>query len=585
MTKTLISRAFFALLVGFSLFGMRAMPNTSNIINSNLTIEKEPLFIAKTSDLNEVADDEYTIILCHFEEDLINVHNAETGTTNGGWNYETDTPLLGTSSVTLAGENRNTIRWGYTPDLTEGTAEVVFMPHEINTDTGADYIMQDSGGYWGVYLLDDGALKARHYDQSLTARDLTSTYILTPGQTYHIAYTWGSNGQQIWVDGVLVAENQAVTIAMHSSVSSYGIGNAHTTSSSHASWGTYDEFRVSTVQRTSFPDTGVFDDGTEFDDGAEFDDSAAVIVSYFENRLTDVHDHTASSNGMSYISPGINGVYSAVIEDNRDYTRWADATDYTQGTVECFFKPTVVPLNDSISYYILNGGDGTYPMIGVYMQNGYLQAYHYSANYETTPRLQSSTILEPGTLYHIAYSFGPSGTHLYINGVDENSSTDTRILHTGNLYIGIGKIYSLNPTTVFSAQGEYDLFRLSSVQRTIFPPISDFSVYVDTPLKNDNGIYWVLALIAGGGIIGLIALIKPKRKKIATTSFQQHTTERITQEQPWTTQITREEPLNENVKILRVDTLPRSRFCQWCGELVFVFEDGVNFCSSCGKKL
>ncbi|MHA1671983.1 MAG: hypothetical protein ACTSYI_00015, partial [Promethearchaeota archaeon] len=199
----------------------------------------------------------------------------------------------------------------------------------------------------------------------------------------------------------------------------------------------------------------------------------------------------------------------------------------------------------------------------------------------------SSTILEPGTLYHIAYSFGPSGTHLYINGVDENSSTDTRILHTGNLYIGIGKIYSLNPTTVFSAQGDYDLFRWSSVQRTIFPPISDFIEYADTPLGNDNGIYWVLSLIAGGGIIGLIALIKPKRKKIATTSsFQQHSTERIIQVQPLTAHITREEPLNENVKKMHVDdAAPRSRFCQWCGELVFVFDDGVNFCSSCGKKL
>jgi fibronectin type 3 domain-containing protein len=638
----------------------------------------------------ELENDIYTVILCHFEEDIINVKDAEIGITNGGWSYETDTPLVGTSSVTLAGENRNTIRWEYTPDLSEGTVEVVFKPHEINTDTGSDYIMQDSSGYWGLYLLDDGALKARQYDQSLTPHDLTSTYALVPDQIYHIAYTWGPKGQQIWVDGVLVAENQAVTIAMHSSVQSYGIGNAYTASSAHASWGTYDEFRVSTVQRTSFPDT------------AEFDDNGAIIVNYFEQDFVDLYGHSASSRDMcftynataedpstwdnwvdsslggdwvtfnvnylgesnaarithvpdadpeselatalfefeiplenptietrvalgsnedgyinfatytagkdllqvvqfringqvlpydrnkillndditdstqwldirmeirgnsyydlyinnefvgdnfqnyrgnqgkvSYISfyggnaeldfeaycayvkveqnttfP-IEGTYSAVIDEGTDYARWYDPTDYTQGTMECFFKPSVVSLDDDTVYYILSGGDGTYPMSGVYMRNGFLRAYHYSANSQATLTIESTTVLEPGELYHIAYSFGPSGTYLYVNGVEENSSTDTRILHPLNRYIGIGKTFSLNSATQFSARGIYDLFRWSSVQRTSFPHISAYFGEVPYPP--------ILQPIAGHDEIGRVNLTWSPVEDVTVYNIYRHT--------------------------------------------------------------
>ncbi len=778
MTKTRIPTLFLTLLVCFSLFGMMVVPNSSFNTTSKLTMEEEPHIIPRTSEFDELADDDNTVILCHFEGDLLNTHNGGPAFTNGGWEYNTETPLVGESSVVLAGENRNHIKWEYTPTLSEGTIEVIFTPHEINTDTGADYILESDYNvyaYWGLYLLDDGTIKARHNDESLTNYDLTSNYALIPYQTYHIAYTWGPRGQQIWVNGEIVAENQAVTIAMHSNVHYYGIGNTHTASNTHASWGTYDEFRLSTVQKTAFPYRSAFED----------DD--ATIISYFENNLNDVYGHYPSSNGMTYtndtfqpvstpwnewiddsvggdwitfnvthlgenhttrlnhvsdvdpedeiakalfsfdaplespiietrvalgsntngyinfatystegdflqvvqlrpngsvrpynsivtelednitdstqwldirleiietshydlyindelvgehynnyfLNEGqvayvgfyggfledddfeaycayvsvesknseIEGSFSAVINANSDYARWYDTTDYSQGTVECFFKPSVVPLNDSILYYILNGGDGTYPMIGVYMQNGTLWAYHYSTNHVATPSLQSSTILEPGELYHIAYTFGPSGSHLYINGVDESSSSDTRILHTLHRYIGIGKTYPLTPTTVFSAQGKYDLFRWSSVQRISFPTIADIVEYTPPATHTstdpqttsepiyyedtfDNGYRWIPLVLVAGGIVALVVLIGPKRRNRAV--LLSHVPIRTTQKRPVSARYPREIPLGEPTEVTDVKTVPRKRFCNWCGVPLFDYVGGVHFCPNCGKKL
>jgi hypothetical protein len=203
---------------------------------------------------------------------------------------------------------------------------------------------------------------------------------------------------------------------------------------------------------------------------SEFDDSNAKIVCYFENNFDDTHGHSPTSNGMSFTTSAIEGSYSTIIDANTDYVRWSDTTDYTQGTIDFFFNPDTVSLEDNVGYYLYSGGDGIYPTSGIYFLNGIIQGFHYSANYQSTPRVYSTTILEPNHNYHIAYSFGPTGTHLYVNGIEENSTLDTRVMHPGTTKYGIGKTFSLSPTYV-SAQGVYDMFRFSNIQRNSFPDV------------------------------------------------------------------------------------------------------------------
>ena len=201
---------------------------------------------------------------------------------------------------------------------------------------------------------------------------------------------------------------------------------------------------------------------------SDFDDDYATIVCYFENDFVDTRGHTPSSNTMTFATPAIEGEFSAVIDTNTDYVRWSDTTDYTQGTIEFFYKPDTVSLDDDVRYYLYSGGDGIYPTTGIYLTNGTIHGYHYNANHEVTPRVDSTTVLEANHVYHIAYSFGPTGTYLYINGIEESSTPDTRVMHPLTLNYGIGKTFSLHSTFQFSAQGSYDMFRISNIQRTSF---------------------------------------------------------------------------------------------------------------------
>ncbi len=232
-------KAFFILIVVFIGF--------SNIFffhqGKNLREETFPL----------TADDN-TLIYCNFENSLESF-SGETGITNGNWKYETTNPLVGSSSVYLAGENRNHIKWDYGSALAEGTIECFFLPINISFVDGAKYILNGGkyyDGSFGVYHRKDGTLFAQ-FNANGAWHTIQSSENIHSDQLYHIAFTWGSRGIELWLNGFLVAADETITIGLASFTQYYGIGNTPMGSSTYSSYGYWDEFQLSNIQRSSFP--------------------------------------------------------------------------------------------------------------------------------------------------------------------------------------------------------------------------------------------------------------------------------------------------------------------------------------------
>ena len=198
----------------------------------------------------------------------------------------------------------------------------------------------------------------------------------------------------------------------------------------------------------------------------QFCDANAVIACNFENSWADINNHAASGNAYNFTSVAIEGNLSLNLDDTNDYVRWRDGTDYTQGTWECFMIPEQDSSVNSDYVSILSVSSGYTPLGALYYKEGLIGAHHSDGS-SWTPEISYAMNLKGGQAYHFAYTFGSSGTFLYVNGELVNSSADTRRLSTSNYYFGIGAIFTYESPKSFP--GTYDLVRFSDIQRTSFP--------------------------------------------------------------------------------------------------------------------
>ena len=202
-----------------------------------------------------ITADDNTLIYCNFENSLSSF-GGETGLTNGNWEYMTSNPLVGSYSVTLAGTSKNHIKWNYGSALAEGTIECFF--HILSTDVayGCDYILEGGDYYdaaFGIYHLDNGTVRAQIFTEGNIKHTLQSSIRIYSNQIYHFALTWGPRGMELWINGEMVASDETVTAGLVSYAQYYGIGNTPMGSNTQCSDGYWDEFRLSNIQRSSFP--------------------------------------------------------------------------------------------------------------------------------------------------------------------------------------------------------------------------------------------------------------------------------------------------------------------------------------------
>ena len=221
---------------------------------------------------------------------------------------------------------------------------------------------------------------------------------------------------------------------------------------------------------------------------SEFDDSNTIIVSYFENNIDDTHEHSSSSSDINFTSSSIEGDYSLIIDQQSDYARWYDLSNYNQGTWECMVIPGKNTGDDSVHLKLISvSASGGWPVGSIYYYQGQICGRHNTGSNWVDPITYTLELIED-QLYHFAYSFGPLGTFLYVDGLLVNSSEDTRPLSSSANYYGIGAITTQG--TPVSFNGTYDMFRFSDIQRTSFPeaqnilsnrPEPPILNHVDTP--------------------------------------------------------------------------------------------------------
>ena len=211
----------------------------------------------KQHDTLPESQDEFTVLYCHFE----NTQTTDSdlpGISFGDWEYTSSNNLAGSASMRLFGQNRNHIKWNYGSALSKGSIECTFHPTSLGSLPSAFYILQTSDYYdgsMGVYHRQDGSLFAQHVSGG-TITTIQSAENLEVDNIYHIAYTWGSRGIELWLNGTLVASDETITSGLMSFTRYYGIGNLPMGSNTYSSIGYWDEFRVSNIQRNSFTSEG-----------------------------------------------------------------------------------------------------------------------------------------------------------------------------------------------------------------------------------------------------------------------------------------------------------------------------------------
>ncbi len=515
---------------------------------------------------NSQAADEYAIIYCPFENNNLDElgHSVET---NGTWSYNSSHAINGDYSIEQYEDGRNHQKWAYSTDMAQGTIECFFIPTNLTFDPLSSYhiLGADNGlvNLLQVYATNEGYLKAMHTSNIGSEMTISSSTVIEEHVLYHIAYTWGPRGQELWINGVL--ENSTASTAELSSDATYfGIGNTYEIVSSKSAQGLWDEFRLSNIQRTVFPEVldiigpklatpqlnefdspdedGNFNvhwfpvegatnytvyrsndyiteinesltvvnttdlEGTKeiyLDSGtyyyvvvatnasgmsypsncqrqtvapiADLIDANTIICSPLNSQNYDIMGHSVETHGTwSYNSwDAIDGWRSIEqYADDRNHQKWAYTANMSQGTIESFFLNADFDFADGTSRHILGGDDGFDNTLQVYHTNdGTIKAMHVSnSGLEIT--LHSSTQIEENVWYHIAYSWGPRGQELWINGELENSTASTAELDNDTAHYGIGKTGEIGSS--LSAKGLWDDFRLSNIQRSEFSYINAF---------------------------------------------------------------------------------------------------------------
>jgi concanavalin A-like lectin/glucanase superfamily protein len=158
------------------------------------------------------------------------------------------------------------------------------------------------------------------------------------------------------------------------------------------------------------------------------------------------------------------------------YKKWEHNGWLKYGSVECFFEPSELTPGLIMSGSGDETGSDIYLQIGIKVdteQTGdvkiiYATHQHGAGTYQD---LESNLPLYVGQKYHIAYTWGPAGRFLYVDGVKVDSATETgdgeEIVSTCK-YFGIGSATDLISLENRAAIGKWDEFRFSDIQRSTF---------------------------------------------------------------------------------------------------------------------
>ena len=182
------------------------------------------------------------------------------------------------------------------------------------------------------------------------------------------------------------------------------------------------------------------------------------LMCHFEHDFVDCAQGCPSEiNGVyfAYQNP-ISGSYSAVVNGSSNYVRWQTQLASHEATYSIWVRFS--SLQDGM---IVSGMETVYYQWRQMSISIYQDRISAWTGPWTDPSLNSTWVMQVGPLYHIEFSAGPYGMHLYINGTEEASDSYTDVEQYG--LIGIGKIYPTGNETSFN--GTVDEFQILEYQK------------------------------------------------------------------------------------------------------------------------
>ncbi|MCX6353657.1 MAG: LamG domain-containing protein [Candidatus Aureabacteria bacterium] len=207
-------------------------------------------------------------------------------------------------------------------------------------------------------------------------------------------------------------------------------------------------------------------------EGAYTPDANTVALYHFnENTGTTSADATGSynltlSSASIWTAPGKFGA-SALNCAGAYYASSGTLLDTApnKGTIELWFCPNITISSSLGDYQMLLGKVN---MEGHEMQLTFMPGTGKLRWFSgPIPYLYSTTSMwTGGTWYHVATTWGARGAEIWVNGVLEDSNSDTGKIADGSWYDFYLGRYA--PTDSYKFNGKIDEFRLSNVQRSTF---------------------------------------------------------------------------------------------------------------------
>lgn len=328
-----------------------------------------------------------TVELAHFENDL-------TGGTGSQYEYTTE-GIVGDNSLHFTGDD-GYVKWTTTTGTySSGTMEGYFTPDEIlNDDIAYSIFAAASNSYPSLdVFLRNGLIEARHNNNAGWTLSLISQTSLVVGRTYHIAYTWGPTGQNLYINNVKEDSNPSETRSLVLvGAMTYGIGRVptHTSYDGKCARGTYDEFRFSNTQRTEFP--GPFE--LDYSGISELYEFGGISNLPIRVEVEDISGHPIDTSDIDFEISFYDG--SQIITCSSDGNSYIDL-DLSPDTL---FGKTIP---DSFIFKIIA------------TTSNYLTYLDEERNYELTISLYDETgenweLLSPLTNTALAFEIDPSST-------------------------------------------------------------------------------------------------------------------------------------------------------------------------------
>jgi len=462
-------------------------------------------------------EDNYTMVLWKFDDDLGVTAKDQTGNWDGTYKDIGEPNIIGG----FVGNSQKAVEFDGADDYIthptlldtfppDGTIEMVIRLNEDFNENSSDYQTlvykrNKDGGNYRIFYVSFRSSDDPNYAGKLCYFIVLpwSNVICTPQNSweadrpYHLAFTWGSRGMELWVDGILVNSSSSTAYPPSGTYSDFLLGKGQ-----YAQFnGQIDEFRISTIQRTyTKPPSDV-----TLNNSYDYDAYTIALWHFDENNGTFVNDSMDSwdLSKKSNNEPLWNdtdqkfGDSSLLFDGVDDYITNPSIFDNipSNGTFEFWWKPDKTynssvddfntflykknknsPLNKMV---VLWRGSDSEP----YMR-GKIQ-FLLQTDDSTIYRVTSTTNeFLAGVWYHIATTWGSDGMEIYVNGVLENSTSYTGIISDADgtksdLFIGS------NETGEEAVGGIIDEVRISTIQRDFEPLIKSItfgSISINSPI-------------------------------------------------------------------------------------------------------